>query len=211
MANQIALDLLKQAKQYLVEGKYAEAVKASTGVIALDEGNSEAKDILTAAEAALGSKESTPRETDAYEQEAKSTKRLRQVAIEVQKALDAKKMFDATKLVEDYLAEFPNIPGALKMLADVKRAHGVVNSQREQQWRKNQVSQGASLPSTGSRGTGHEVDAGCLNYGLSFLLASFLGLLIQYVLRKQGWTAVGINAVIFVIMTLWLFETFNNI
>ena len=52
MANQIALDLLKQAKQYLVEGKYAEAVKASTGVIALDEGNSEAKDILTAAEAA---------------------------------------------------------------------------------------------------------------------------------------------------------------
>ena len=205
MSNEIASNLLMNAKEHLASGEFEKAAKSARGVLALDAESVEAADILTAAEAALGSKESTPRETDAYEQEAKSIKRLRQVAIEVQKALDAKKMFDATKLVEDYLAEFPNIPDALKMLADVKRAHGVVNSQREQQWRKNQVSQGASLPSTGSRGTGHEVDAGCLNYGLSFLLASFLGLFIQYVLRKQGWTAVGINAVIFVIMMLWLF------
>ena len=45
----------------------------------------------------------------------------------------------------------------------------------------------------------NEDTAGCLNYGVSFLLAGFLGIGIQYVLRKKGWTGVGVNAIVFVL------------
>ncbi len=42
--------------------------------------------------------------------------------------------------------------------------------------------------------------AGAGRYILSFLLAGLVGLAIQYGLRKSGWTATWINAVIFVIL-----------
>lgn len=44
-------------------------------------------------------------------------------------------------------------------------------------------------------------------YILSFILAGFIGLGIQYGLRKKGWTATWINAVIFVILVMVLVAT----
>ena len=44
-------------------------------------------------------------------------------------------------------------------------------------------------------------------YILSFLLLGFIGLGIQYGLRKKGWTATWINAGIFLILVLVLAST----
>ena len=48
---------------------------------------------------------------------------------------------------------------------------------------------------------------GAGRYILSFLLLGFIGLGIQYGLRKKGWTATWINAVIFVILVMVLVAT----
>ena len=52
---------------------------------------------------------------------------------------------------------------------------------------------------------GDTVGAG--RYILSFFLAGLIGLGIQYFLREKGWTAVGINAVIFVIILVFVIAT----
>jgi hypothetical protein len=48
---------------------------------------------------------------------------------------------------------------------------------------------------------------GAGRYILSFLLLGFIGLGIQYGLRKKGWTATWINAGIFLILVLVLAST----
>ncbi len=48
---------------------------------------------------------------------------------------------------------------------------------------------------------------GAGRYILSFILAGFIALGIQYGLRKKGWTATWINAVIFVILVMVLVAT----
>ncbi len=48
---------------------------------------------------------------------------------------------------------------------------------------------------------------GAGRYILSFILAGIVGLGIQYGLRKKGWTATWINAVIFVILITILAAT----
>ena len=47
-----------------------------------------------------------------------------------------------------------------------------------------------------------EDTVGIGRYIISFLLAGFIGLAVQYGLRKQGWTATWINIVIFVILVI---------
>ena len=43
---------------------------------------------------------------------------------------------------------------------------------------------------------------GAGRYILSFVLAGLIGLAIQYIPRKKGWTATWINAVIFVLIVI---------
>lgn len=203
MSNEISENLLEQAKQQLISGEFENAAKSSRGVLALDESNIEAADILKAATAALGSQGAEQGGMSPYDEELKTKVNLRRLAADVQKALDAKQMFEATKLIETYLAEFPNMPDAVKMLADVKKAHADLNTQREKQWQQNQTRTGARIPTAQRAGASSVYDeVGCLNWGLSFMLGGILGLVIQYVTRRQGWTGVKINAVIFVIAIL---------
>lgn len=207
MSNEIVENLLAQAKQQLLSGEFENAAKSARGVLALDETNTEAADILKAASAAVGSGGAGQGEMGPYDEELKTKVNLRRLASDVQKALDAKKMFEATKLIETYLAEFPNMPDAVKMLADVKRAHGDLNSQREKQWQQNQINQSVRTP-TAQRARASSVydEVGCWNYGLSFLLGGILGLVIQYVTRRQGWLGVRINAgILFILILIIIF------
>lgn len=54
--------------------------------------------------------------------------------------------------------------------------------------------------STGISAPKDEIGAG--RYILSFLLAGFIGLLVAYLLRSQGWLAIWINAAIFVVLVV---------
>lgn len=173
MPNEIFENLLAQAKQQLSTADFENAAKSAKGLLALDESNSEASDILKVATAALEPGEPDQFEMSPYEDELKTKVKLRQLASDVQKALNAKKMFDATKLVENYLTEFPDVPDAVKMLADVKRAHGGLNSQREKQYVQNQRQQGRSLPSDGYGGNSSKSFVGIL---LLCLLLGGLGI-----------------------------------
>ena len=158
-------------REQISNGLFENASKSAKAVLALDESNTEAADFLKAALAALGSSEPDQGKLSPYDQEVKTKAKLRQLASDVQKALNAKKMFEATKLVENYLAEFPDVPDAVKMLADVKRAHGGLNSQREKQWKQNQIRTTGSLPYSQrmSGGTSER------SWALMLLLCFFLG------------------------------------
>ncbi len=56
---------------------------------------------------------------------------LKAVAVKVQASLDAKKMFDAASTVEEFLKQYPENSDAQKMLADVRKAHGNLNTSRQ--------------------------------------------------------------------------------
>jgi len=207
MPNEIFENLLAQAKQQLSAADFENAAKSAKGLLALDESSTEAADILKAASAAIESGGVSDGAMSPYDEEVKTKAKLRQLALDVQVALNAKKMFDATKMVENYLIEFPNVWDAEKMLADVKRAHSALNTTRERVNRQqNRINQG-TLPSVGRTGepaSGAGDEAGCLNYGLSFLLFAVPGLIIQYIFRKQGWTGVVINLVLSLIFIIWV-------
>ena len=60
MPSEIVNDLLSKAKQQLIDGDFEAAERSAKGVLALDDTNSEAVEVLKAAEAALGKDESDP-------------------------------------------------------------------------------------------------------------------------------------------------------
>ena len=170
MSNEIFENLLAQAKQQLSAADFENAAKSAKGLLALDESSTEASDILKAASAAIESSESNQGELSPYDEELKTKVKLRQVASDVQKALNAKKMFDATKLIEKYLVEFPNVPDAKKILADVKRAHSGLNDQREKQWEQNQIKTTGKSPYGGRRAGSSD-----RSWGVMLALCIFLG------------------------------------
>jgi large subunit ribosomal protein L7/L12 len=60
MPSEIVSELLSKAKQQLIDGDFEAAARSAKGVLALDDTNSEAAEVLKAAEAALGKDESGP-------------------------------------------------------------------------------------------------------------------------------------------------------
>jgi len=88
-------------------------------LLALDDQNVEAQEILTASEAAIGNK-STDDTVDAEKESAA----LIVVADKVQVALNNKKMVQAEKLINDFVDEHPGNQNARQILTQVETAHG---------------------------------------------------------------------------------------
>jgi len=118
MSSDIASSLLVQGKKQLGSGDFENAAKSARGLLALDDQNVEAKEILTAAEGALGNVSSD----DAVDTEQENAD-LNVVADKVQVALNNKKMAQAEKLIKDFVAEYPNNQNAQQILSQVQTAH----------------------------------------------------------------------------------------
>lgn len=113
--NTVGSDLLAQAKRYLTSGDFDDAAKSARAVLALDESNSEASDILKAATAAG--------EPSVTESEQLAKAELDLVSVEVQTAINFEKFSEAERLIRKYINEFPGIAVAEKILSDVQLAH----------------------------------------------------------------------------------------
>ncbi len=85
--NAVGSDLLAQAKRYLTFGDFDAAAKSARAVLALDESNSEASDILKAATAAG--------EPSVTESEQLAKAELDLVSVEVQTAINFEKFSEA--------------------------------------------------------------------------------------------------------------------
>ena len=198
MTNPIADNLLDQARQHLAKSDFENAAKSARAVLALDSENSDASDILKASEAAIGA--------DSSNDESVTKNNLKLVAVKVQGALNAKNLDQAERLIQEYLKEYPDVPDANQILEDVltaKRQKAADDRKRYQtQLNDAQVRRQYQNSSSG------DDEAGCLNYVLSCMLGGILGLVIQYILRRQGWTAVKINAALFLMGLFILFILF---
>jgi len=202
MTNEIASALLTQAKNHLADGDFESAAKAARGVIALDEDNSTAMDILTASEAAIGAGEQNDEAEPPRDPEL--TPELESLMNEVANTTTAQGYFTIEASVQSFVMNNSDNSLAVKLLTQVSSAREqyVKSKQSQSLWGDRRSSRASYYEGTGG---GADKEAGCLNYGISFLLASFLGLLIQYIFRTEGWLGVGINAVIFVISIWWFF------
>ena len=195
MTNPIADNLLDQARQHLAKSDFENAVKSARAVLALDSENSDASDILKASEAAIGA--------DSSNDESVTKTKLQLVAARVQAALNAKNLDQAERLIQEYLKEYPDVPDAIQIHRDVLAAKQQrAASDRDRKRYQAQLNDEQVRRQYQNRPDPDE--AGCLNYGLSFMFAGILGLIIQYILRTQGWTAVKINAALLVMLVLFI-------
>ncbi len=137
MANQIALDLLNQAKQYLIDGNYAEAAKAASGVIALDVDNLEAKDILTASNGASAvsntgsdtvSTTTAPAEIDTpREKHPETVGRIQLLRLQINAVKSAQDYSNVEARILELVDEFPGdeeLTALLKTIRDAQRSSG---------------------------------------------------------------------------------------
>jgi len=120
MSNNIASELLDQAKKYLAKGDFEKAGNTARAILALEKDSQEAKDILKASEAVTSAGVSQSEDTDKTE--------LRIIAVEVQSAINSKNFFKAEEVIKEYLVKYPKIPDAQQILLDVQKAHGNYNS-----------------------------------------------------------------------------------
>jgi hypothetical protein len=118
MSSEITSSLLTQAKEQLGSGDFENAAKTARGLLALDDQNVEAKEILIASEGAVGNIS-----TDDTVDTEKESAALIVVADKVQVALNNKKMPQAEKLIKDFVAEYPNNQNAQQILSQVQTAH----------------------------------------------------------------------------------------
>lgn len=186
MAHSIAENLLDQAREHLAKSDFENAAKSARAVLALDSENSDASDILKASEAATGADSSNDESVTKYH--------LKLVAVKVQGAINAKNLDQAERLIHEYLKSYPDVPDANQILEDVLAA----KRQKVADDRQRYLAQISDGPVNRQYQHSPRDEAGCLNYGLSFVFGGILGLFIQYILRFQGWTAVKINAAIFI-------------
>jgi hypothetical protein len=142
MTDEIQKDLLTQAKKLLTSSDFENAAKSARGVLALDEGNSEATAILKAAEAALtGGNLSTRSDQDSSSQSPTEQDELKSIAARVQTLVDsakatiilspretANKLFSASSLLENFLVKHPENANAKQILNDVHKAHRDANA-----------------------------------------------------------------------------------
>ena len=130
--NSIADDLLIQAKRHLSSGDFEKAAKTARAVLALDESNSEASDILKAASAVT--------EPTTAEDEAQTKTELRGVASEVQAAIYSRNFPEAEGLIRAYLGKYPGVTDAAKILSDVQIAQRNYNAERKREEQEKQQS-----------------------------------------------------------------------
>ena len=190
MTNPIVDSLLDQAKRHLAKSDFENAAKSARAVLALDSENSDASDILKASEAATGA--------DSSNDESVTKNHLKLVAVKVQGAINAKNLDQAERLIQEYLKSYPDVPDANQILEDVVAA----KRQKVADERHRYLTQINDGPVKRQYQNSPRDEAGCLNYGLSFVFGGILGLVIQYILRFQGWTAVKINAAIFIALVI---------
>ena len=115
--NSIEDDLFAQAKQHLSSGEFEEAAKTARAVLALDQSNEEAANILKAASAVI----------EPPEEQTKTE--LRKVAAEVQISINSRDFSEAERLIRRYLGQYPSVADAAKILSDVQIAHRKYDTQ----------------------------------------------------------------------------------
>jgi len=114
MPSEIASELLTQAKNQLISGDFENAAKSARGLLALDDQNEVAREILTAAEAVVG--QVSDRVTVVEQEELKA------VAEKVQIALNNKKMLQAEEMIREFVEEHPVNLNAQQILTQVQVA-----------------------------------------------------------------------------------------
>lgn len=154
MTNEIQKDLLTQAKKQLTSSDFENAAKSARGVLALDEGNSEATAVLKAAEAALtGGNLSSRSDEDSISQSPNEQDEFKSIAARVQALLDSakatirspdptkttKNLFRAESLLKEFLEKYPENSNANQILSDVYKAHREANATRERGWNENKT------------------------------------------------------------------------
>ena len=92
MAGEISTNLLLNAKGHLASGDFEKAANSAKGVLALDAGNVEATEILTAAEAAGAGSPQKDNERDTELQTAR---------LNVQMALSGRNFFKAEEAIQE--------------------------------------------------------------------------------------------------------------
>ena len=130
MSNEIASDLLATAKKQLSDGDFDKAAKSAKGVLALDAKNTEAKDILKAAEAAsgVGNAGASVTATDSavgvteisQVRDSSTDNKVRSLGVQVKAARTAQDCSNVEARVQELLDKFPNDPELITMLESIR-------------------------------------------------------------------------------------------
>lgn len=163
MSNDVASNLLLNAKQHLASGDFEKAANSARGVLALDSDNVEATEILTAAEAAGAGSPQKDHERDT---------KLQTVKLNVQMALSGRDFFKAEEVIQEFLNDYPDDKEGLAIKIDAQLAHRNHNSQaaRNRKQRSNQVNRDRVAVENNRGGTSTTVS----NIGIVFGLLSIL-------------------------------------
>jgi TM2 domain-containing membrane protein YozV len=106
--------LMVTLREQISNGQFEDASRSARAVLALEEGNEEASNLLTAATAALSGTESEPN-TELEE--------LKEAAAEVQKAINGRRTRDAETLISIFLNKYPDNENAKQIRLQVREAN----------------------------------------------------------------------------------------